>query len=96
LGDEFRVIAAAEGGNLNGPPGHVGEDMGAGFPVADVGKGSGVEAASTERMRGDEHQLRGVAIGHGTEQHLLDDGEHGGVDADTEAQGDDGGEGEGG
>ena len=35
------------------------------------------------------------AVGEGAEEDLLDDGEHGGVDADAEPQGDDGGKREG-
>ena len=57
LGDEFRIVATAEGGDLNGPPCQVGENVGAGFPVAHVGERSGIEAAADEGMRGDLDQL---------------------------------------
>jgi hypothetical protein len=54
LGDERGAVAVAQGGDLDGPPGHFGEDMGAGFPVADVGERGGVEGAVVEGVRSDQ------------------------------------------
>ena len=68
LGDEFNVVAIAEGGDLDGPPCEVGENVAAGFPVADVGQRSGIETASVERSAersGPNVQRRGRGGGGG-------------------------------
>ena len=94
LRGELRIVGSSQSGELEDVPGEALEGVAAGSVIAEIGKGEGSGVRALDGFDGDE--TRGIGVRQRAEDNLLDDGEHGGVDADAEAEGDDGGEGKGG
>ena len=93
LRHDLRVGGAAEGGDLLGVVADLLEGVAACLPVPNVGQRGGGEAAA---FGADGHLNDFVGMGerHAAQEHLVYDGEHGGVDADSDGQSEDGGESE--
>lgn len=68
--------------------------MSAGLPIPNIRDGNRVEIRAVLRSAAHPDQPAGIGIGQRAEEHLIDDGEHGRVDADAEGQGENCGQGE--
>ncbi len=89
----FRQPGASEIDDVGSVGGDVLDDVGLAAPVSELGRRRAGEAALGRGRLEDDHAIR-VGIGDGLEQHRVDDGEDGGVGADPQCQGADGGQGE--